>query len=381
MPVLIRDDDSELGKESTCRQLDQLLEERLGELIQEAHVAGVEEADVGDAVEDHGDALDAHAEGEAADVFVWGGVEAEAEAFVADGSEDGGVDHAAAEEFDPAGVFAFAAALAGAEDAGDLYVGGWLGEGEEGGEEAGFDGRAEEGAHGVIEGALKVGERNVGSDGEAFDLVEDGRVGGVGGVVAVHLAGDDDAQRRGLGDHGADLHGAGVGAHEQAIAARFMRLRGDLEGVLGVAGGVVFGEVEGFEVVEVGLDLRAELGGVAELVEDFDDAVHGFEQRVRDAGGAENRGQGDVDALRFTATAAGASRAASICCLSVLKRMPRGLRASGGAALSQDSEMSLRRPALRPSQRRRKASGSAEEAEVRTSSARTAKEASRVASS
>jgi hypothetical protein len=97
-------------------------------------------ADVGDAVLDHGDALDAHAEGEAGDLFgvvgVIGGVELSA--FFGDRGEDGGVDHAAAEELDPAGVLALAAALAAAEDAGDLDVGGGFGEGEEAGEEAGF---------------------------------------------------------------------------------------------------------------------------------------------------------------------------------------------------------------------------------------------------
>jgi hypothetical protein len=59
----------------------------------------------------------------------------------------------------------------------------------------------------VVERALEVGEGDVGVDAEAFDLVEDGRVGGVGGVVAVDLAGDDDADGRRLRDHGADLHG------------------------------------------------------------------------------------------------------------------------------------------------------------------------------
>ena len=56
--------------------------------------------------------------------------------------------------------------------------------------------------------------------------------------------------------------------------------------------------------------------------------------------------------------AVGASRAASICCLSWLKRMPRAFLASAGADLSQASLMSLRRPCLRPSQWRRKASTS-----------------------
>ena len=76
----------------------------------------------------------------------------------------------------------------------------------------------------------------------------------------------------------------------------------------------------------------------------------------------------------------GASRAASICCLSWLKRMPRAFLASGGADLSQASLMSLRRPCLRPSQWRRKASASLVSA-FRTSSARVAKAASRATSS
>ncbi len=82
-------------------------------------------ADVGDAVEHHGDALDTHAEGEAGDLFGVVGVVrgVELAAFFGDGGEDGGVDHAAAEDLDPAGVFALAAACASAEDAGDLHVG------------------------------------------------------------------------------------------------------------------------------------------------------------------------------------------------------------------------------------------------------------------
>ena len=154
----------------------------------------------------------------------------------------------------------------------------------------------------MVECAFEVGEGDGlaavrGADAKAFDLVEDGRVGGIGGVVAVDLAGNDDAQGRRLGDHGADLDGRSVGAEEEAVAGGFGGLRGDLEGVLSVAGGMVFGEVEGFEVVEVGLDLRAERGGVAEVVEDFDDAVAGGDEGVRDAGGAEGAGEGNVEGL------------------------------------------------------------------------------------
>ena len=103
----------------------------------------------------------------------------------------------------------------------------------------------------------------------------------------------------GLGDHGADLDRTGVGAHQQAVAAGAGLLRGDEERVLGVAGGVIGREVEGFEVIEVGLDLRAEVGAVAEMVEDGDDLVHGLQKRVRDAGSAEGSWEGDVNSLLY----------------------------------------------------------------------------------
>ena len=75
------------------------------------------------------------------------------------------------------------------------------------------------------------------------------------------------------------------------------------------------GEVEGFEVVEVGLDLGAEVGAVAEVVEDLDYLVHGFQERVGDAWGAEGAGEGDVDSL-LDGIAAGA--AGSLACNNLL---------------------------------------------------------------
>ena len=81
---------------------------------------------------DHSDALDAHAEGEAGDLFGVVGVVSGVDlaTFFSDGGEDGRIDHAAAEELDPAGVFALSAAFASAEDAGDLDVGRGFGEGK-----------------------------------------------------------------------------------------------------------------------------------------------------------------------------------------------------------------------------------------------------------
>ena len=150
----------------------------------------------------------------------------------------------------------------------------------------------------MIERSLQVRKGDVGPNGQPLNLMEDGRMRGVGGVVTVHLAGDHNAQGRRLLNHGADLHGRRVGAHQQAVAAGLMCLSRHLQGVLRIARRVVFRKVKRLKIVEIAFDLRAEPGRIAELVKDFDDAVHGLEQRVRDAGRAHGTGQRDIQARR-----------------------------------------------------------------------------------
>src|SRR5579862_3828593 len=89
----------------------------LRKLPEEADVVLEKDLDVVDAVLEHGQAIHAHAESEAADFF----------RVVVHETIDGGIDHARAEEFDPAGAFALTAGLAGgcgaaasAENAGDV---------------------------------------------------------------------------------------------------------------------------------------------------------------------------------------------------------------------------------------------------------------------
>src|SRR5438046_9154285 len=72
---------------------------RSWELLQEAHVVLEKDLNVVDAVTQHGQAVDAHAEGEAADFL----------GVVIDEAVDGRVHHSRAEEFDPARAFAFGA--------------------------------------------------------------------------------------------------------------------------------------------------------------------------------------------------------------------------------------------------------------------------------
>src|SRR6185312_9577262 len=77
-------------------------------------------------------------------------------------------------------------------------------------------------------------------------------------------------------------------------AQGFALLIGDDEGVLRVARRVVGREVQGFEVVEVGFDLRSQTDGVSPALEDRDDLGHGLDEGMFDAEAAGDAGEGDV---------------------------------------------------------------------------------------
>src|SRR5438105_9489423 len=136
----------------------------------------VEELDIVNAVLQHGNAVHAHAEGEAADLV----------RIVAIGfneAEDIRINHAAAEELDPSAGFAEPAILGRAEfasaatfEAGNLHVRARFSEGKEAGIETRLHAGAEEFFHGVVERALEVAKSDVGVHSETFHLVEDGRV-------------------------------------------------------------------------------------------------------------------------------------------------------------------------------------------------------------
>src|SRR5207247_3976249 len=129
------------------------------ELLQEANVVLEEDAEVRDAVLQHRDALDAHPEGEPLHAI---GVVA----VLLDEPEHVGVDHAGAEDLDPAGALAerIAGAVgqragAAAPEAGDVNLDARFGEREEVGFEAslalGSEGRSRE----LLHGAREIGER------------------------------------------------------------------------------------------------------------------------------------------------------------------------------------------------------------------------------
>ena len=164
-----------------------------------------------------------------------------------------GVDHPAAGDLQPA-------ALQGAAHEGHVDLGGRLGEREEGRTETHLQVVAlEEVAQEIGDHALQVGEAHRLADPQAFDLVEHGRVGGVG-IDAVHAARRDHAQLghrvailvgRHVGLHGADLDRAGVRAQQHVVAVF------QVEGVVHRTRRVILGRIQCCEIVEILFDFRA----------------------------------------------------------------------------------------------------------------------------
>src|SRR5262249_15266026 len=183
-----------------CRQV-----ERAEAVVREpAHVGLEEGAKVRHAVFQHGDAVDPHTPGEAL-VLVW--IDAAVLEHVR-------MHHPAAEDLHP--VLAFAEThLVLALAALDIGFERGLGEREERGPEAhlhpvDLEKRLAE----FFKDPFQVTKMRAFVDDKALDLMEHRRVGLVG-VDAIGAARDDNADRRLLAHHGADLHRGGVGAQQK----------------------------------------------------------------------------------------------------------------------------------------------------------------------
>src|SRR5262249_34973476 len=229
---------------------------------EEAQVVLEEEAQIVDAVLQHRDALDAHPERPARVVL----------RIVADVLQHLRVHHPAAEDLEPAGLLAHTATVAVTGEAQHVHLGRGLRERKEGRPEADPRARPEHLAREELERPLEVGHRDAAVDRQPFDLVEHRGVRHVDDVAAIDLARHDDAHRRLLRQHRADLYRRGVGPQEGAVR--------EVERVLHVPGGMVARDVERLEVVVVALDLGSLGDREAEPGEDRDDLVAHAGQRV-----------------------------------------------------------------------------------------------------
>ena len=136
----------------------------------------------------------------------------------------------------------------------DVDLHGGLGEGEVARAEAHLHLRhLEEGFAELLEHPFQVPEMGLLVDGQSLDLMEHRRVGLVR-VAAIDAARRDDAERRLLLQHGADLHRARMRAKHWA---RAVGTRRQIEGVVVLPRRMLGRDVERGEIVEVGLDVGA----------------------------------------------------------------------------------------------------------------------------
>src|SRR4030095_14740835 len=270
------------------------------ELLEEAHVLLVEQSAVLDAVLQHGDALDPHAECEAGHAL----------GVIAHRLEDRWMHHATPENLDPAGLLADRAAGAATLVATDVDLGAGLGIWKEAGSQPDLHVAEERGDH-RLERSLEIRHRDVLADDQRLELLEHRRVRQIEVVAAIDSPGHEQANRRFERLHVADLHRRRVRPQQRRRA--HLRLRDassmcapraaddralEIEGVLHVARGMIRRHVQRLEVVEVVFDFGPLEDLVALVREDVFDLLPYQHQRVDVADRAHARGERDVPRAR-----------------------------------------------------------------------------------
>ena len=202
------------------------------------------------------------------------------------------MNHAAAQDLQPAGVLADPTTRSTAEDAVYVHLGAGFSEGEVTASEAHLALRAEHLAGELDQHALQVGHGDVPPHGQPLHLVELHLGAGGDLLVAIALAGQDDADGlRAALAHDPDLPRRGVGAQQDVGI-------GGVEGIPHVPRRVMGGHVEQLEVQLVRLHVRAVIDLEAHLGEDGVDLPQGLGGDVESAGGDRAARQGHIYPLR-----------------------------------------------------------------------------------
>ena len=250
-------------------------------MAQPAQVRIEEGAQVGDAVFQHRDPVDPHAEGKA---LPFRRVHARRRQHL-------GMHHAGPQHFQPVVALAH---LHGAAFPGtlDVDLGRGFGEGEMGGAEAGLHSRAEIGREEFLEHPFQIRHGDIAVDRQAFDLVEHRRMRLVV-IGTVHATRRNRADWRALRFHRPDLHRRGMGAqHVRRAVVAFGPVH--VERVHLGPGGVMAGNVQRVEIVPVGFDLRPFGDGKAHIGKDRRDLFPDLRHGVHGAGAAVTPRQGHV---------------------------------------------------------------------------------------
>jgi hypothetical protein len=155
----------------------------------------------------------------------------------------------------------------------------------------------EEGAAEFLQRPFQVGHADVAINRQPFDLVEHRRVGLVH-VHPVDAARRDDADRRALFGHRADLHRRGMGAQHMRRAGVAVGPRHE-ERVMLLPRGVFRRDVQRVEVVPVGFHLRPLGHREPHVGENRGQLFHHLRHRMDRAARARPARQGHVQPFRF----------------------------------------------------------------------------------
>ncbi len=250
----------------------------LSKLGEEPGVVVDEVTDVGNLILDHGEALDAHPEGEATDFF---GVVSGVFSLAINLEKDIWIYDAATCDLDPFVGLAF-----DLEFQIDFKAG--FGKGKEMGPKPDISLRPKHLAEEVFQSSLQISEGHPGVDVKPLQLGENGEVGGIDFIPAISTPRRDDAHGRNFLRHGPDLNGRGVGAEQFAIF--------EIECVRLVAGGVIFGGVQCIKTMPLGLDFGTFGESKAHPAENVDRFIQNLAEGMEPTMGQRATGQGHIDA-------------------------------------------------------------------------------------
>ena len=118
---------------------------------------------------------------------------------------------------------------------------------------------------------------------------------GVRIIAAIDLSGNDDAHRRFLLLHGANLHGRSVRAEKERRRSTFRQFQ--IKRVHVVTHGMEFGDVQRFEIVIGRFDFGAFNDGETDGKENVFDFLKDLADQVMRTDGAEDAGEREVDAV------------------------------------------------------------------------------------
>ena len=249
--------------------------------MQESNVVLIEQTDIVDLEAAHNHTLQTDAEG-VAGVFI---------RVDAAHLKHLGVNHAAAEDLDPALALAERAAFTVAAVALDIHLRRRLGEREVMRTETNNRVLAVQLLCEQLENALQVAHADALIDNQTLDLMEQRRVGCVNGVRTVNTARRNNADRRLALFHRADLHRRGLRAEHNIIR--------NIEGILRVACRMILRDVQRLEVVVIQLNLRTLSDREAQTEENLLELVEHDVQRMLLADDNVLTRQGNVDSLRL----------------------------------------------------------------------------------